>query len=95
MRTLLIALLVISIVSEGYACCCSRLNGEKGCERFDDWNQCIQHPCDWLGTLKPPCEDSCWEHRMKEQEKKMKRYHNHSLMTLTTNTQGEATKKSI
>jgi hypothetical protein len=32
---------------------------------------------------------------IEEQAKKLKRYHNHSLMALASSSQGEATKKSI
>ena len=68
---LILSIIVISLIfEEASACCCSRLDGAKGCERFNDWNECIQRPCDWLGNLKPPCEDSCFEHRMKEQAEK-------------------------
>lgn len=72
MRKYILILVLLAVVAqETYACCCNRIGGPKGCEQYDDWNACIMKPCDWLGNLKPPCEDSCWEHRMKESGGKM------------------------
>jgi hypothetical protein len=70
MKYLAIFLILGVAIQYASACCCSRLGGQKGCEQFDDWNKCIEKPCDWLGTLKPPCEDACWEYRMKEAKEK-------------------------
>jgi hypothetical protein len=68
MRVILLLIILGVIIQDTYACCCSRVGQPKGCEQYDDWNTCIQKPCDWIGTLKPPCEDACWEYRMKDQK---------------------------